>query len=95
MGLNYERGVAEALHAYGHRAESIMRHVYGSWNSSPYDDDPGQPQHAWDRFALIEGLSVEGAGCGTIPPAACPFISPHLAGPGFVRASQRRPPKTV
>ena|SRR5438105_1937365 len=30
MGFNYERGVGEMLEDYGHRTESIMRHVYGS-----------------------------------------------------------------
>jgi hypothetical protein len=28
MGFNYERGVGEMLESYGHRAESIMSHVY-------------------------------------------------------------------
>ena len=28
MGFNYERGVGEMLESYGHRAESIMDHVY-------------------------------------------------------------------
>jgi hypothetical protein len=28
MGFNYERGVGEMLESYGHRAESIMEHVY-------------------------------------------------------------------
>lgn len=28
MGFNYERGVGEMLESYGHRAESIMAHVY-------------------------------------------------------------------
>ncbi|MCD6098959.1 MAG: hypothetical protein J7K33_00090, partial [Candidatus Marinimicrobia bacterium] len=29
MGWNYERGVAEALHSYGHRVESVMVHPDG------------------------------------------------------------------
>lgn len=28
MGFNYERGVGEMLEAFGHRAESILRHVF-------------------------------------------------------------------
>ena len=61
MGLNYERGVAEALHSFGHRAESIMTHVYGSWSSD------GTINHLWDRFTRVYSLhgSVP-AGCGNI-----------------------------
>ena len=60
MGLNYERGVAEALHSFGHRVESIMRHVYGSWSS----DD--QINHAWDRFTRYEKIAPGLAACGNI-----------------------------
>ena len=44
MGLNYERGVAEAIHSYGHRAESIMVHSYGTWLANT--------NNAWNTFTL-------------------------------------------
>ncbi len=39
MGFSYERGVGEMLEDYGHRTESIMWHVYGSW-------------YGWDSFTF-------------------------------------------
>ncbi|MFO0957910.1 MAG: Calx-beta domain-containing protein [Isosphaeraceae bacterium] len=52
MGLNYERGVGEAIHSFGHRAEGTMDHSYGgqaqnldtNWNRFTYQDRyaPGQ-----------------------------------------------------
>jgi hypothetical protein len=47
MGLNYERGVDCALESFGHRSESILWHVYGSWNSGT------NVLHLWDRFTRI------------------------------------------
>jgi len=44
MGLNYERGVAEAIHSYGHRAESIMVHSYGTWLPNTNNN--------WNTFTL-------------------------------------------
>lgn len=44
MGWNYERGVAEALHSWGHRAESIMRHHYGEWLPNR--------ENTWNAFTL-------------------------------------------
>ena len=32
MCCNYERSTDLALHSYGHRAESIMKYVYGGWD---------------------------------------------------------------
>ena len=46
MGLNYERGVAEAIHSYGHRAESIMVHSYGTWLANTNNN--------WNKFTLRE-----------------------------------------
>ncbi|MBN1351125.1 Ig-like domain-containing protein [candidate division KSB1 bacterium] len=48
MGWNYERGVAEALHSFGHRAESAIWHVYGRW------DLHSQYPNAWEIFTRIE-----------------------------------------
>lgn len=47
MGLNYERGVAEALHSFGHRVESAMRKVYGRWDTNA--PDPNN----WEIFTRI------------------------------------------
>ncbi|RMG42396.1 MAG: hypothetical protein D6718_13925 [Acidobacteria bacterium] len=46
MGWNYERGVAEALHSWGHRAESVLDHAYG----------PRTPDRSttWSAFCLID-----------------------------------------
>jgi len=46
MGFNYERGFPEMLESYGHRVESVMRQVYGSW--TPVET------HAWNRFTLLD-----------------------------------------
>lgn len=65
MGFNYERGVGEMLEDLGHRTESIMRHVYGSWEP--------KPTHPWNRFTLYDKqikadpeLKGEVAGCGNV-----------------------------
>ncbi len=66
MGLNYERGPAEAIHSFGHRVESIMTHVYGSWNSGT------NVQHLWDRFTRYNQEAPGMAACGNVhfPPNA-------------------------
>ncbi len=58
MGFNYERGVGEMLEAFGHRVESIMRHVYGSWEPVP--------THAWNRFTLYDKVAPGEAACGNV-----------------------------
>jgi hypothetical protein len=58
MGFNYERGVGEMLEDFGHRVESIMRRVYGSWK-------PGRT-HAWNRFTLYDKVAPGEAACGTV-----------------------------
>lgn len=59
MGFNYERGVGEMLEDLGHRTESIMRHVYGSWNGA-------NVQHNWDRFTLHDKEAPGRSACGNI-----------------------------
>lgn len=60
MGFNYQRGVGEALEAFGHRAESIMkytfRHKKGEdnlwerfWRHEK--ENPGQSEVGWMHFA--------------------------------------------
>ncbi len=58
MGFNYERGVGEMLEDFGHRTESIMRRVYGSWEA--------EETHAWNRFTLYEKLAPGKAACGNV-----------------------------
>jgi hypothetical protein len=65
MGFNYERGVGEMLEDFGHRSESILTHVFGSWEP--------KPTHAWNRFTLYDKeikehpeLKGQTAGCGNV-----------------------------
>lgn len=58
MGFNYERGVGGMLENLGHRAESIMRRVYGSWEP--------EETHAWNRFTLYDRVSPGRAACGNL-----------------------------
>lgn len=60
MGLNYERDVACALESFGHRSESILSHVYGSWNSGT------NVLHLWDRFTRIAKDAPGMAACGNV-----------------------------
>lgn len=59
MGFSYERGVGEMLENLGHRTESILRRVYGSWNAT-------QPRHAWDRFTLYDKNAPGRSACGNV-----------------------------
>ena len=58
MGFNYERGVSEMIEDMGHRTESVMRQVYGSWEA--------QLTHAWNRFTLLDKDKPGEAACGNI-----------------------------
>jgi len=58
MGFNYERGVGEMLEDMGHRTESIMRRVYGSWEP--------KPTHMWNRFTLYDKVAPGKAACGNV-----------------------------
>lgn len=58
MGFNYERGVGEMLEDLGHRTESIMKKVYGSWEP--------KATHAWNRFTLYDRVAPGQAACGSI-----------------------------
>jgi hypothetical protein len=58
MGFNYERGVGEMLESFGHRVESILRHVFGSWEP--------RETHAWNRFTLHDSVAPGRAGCGNV-----------------------------
>jgi Tol biopolymer transport system component len=56
--FNYERGVGEMLEDFGHRSESILWHVYGSWEA--------QKTHAWNRFTLYDKQMAGEAACGNV-----------------------------
>ncbi len=65
MGFNYERGVGEMLEDWGHRTESILTHVFGSWEP--------KATHAWNRFTLYDKqirerpeLAGQVSGCGNV-----------------------------
>jgi len=58
MGWNFERGVGEAIHSYGHRTEDIMKHAYdGVW-------DQNNPVNNWSKFALIDKNNPGQGGVG-------------------------------
>lgn len=56
MGFNYERGEAEMFEDLGHRLESTMTKVYGSWSANE--------SHAWNKFALLDVDAPGRGGCG-------------------------------
>lgn len=48
MGLNYERGIPEAMESFGHRMESALWHAFGRWNNAA--PDPNN----WEIFTKID-----------------------------------------
>jgi len=58
MGFNLERGVGEMLESFGHRSESILSHVYGSWEP--------KPTHTWNRFTLYDQVAPGESACGCV-----------------------------
>lgn len=61
MSYNFERDFDMALHNFGHRTESTMWHVYGSWQQN-------RTAHSWEQFALVKFHSPDYgySGCGNI-----------------------------
>lgn len=57
MAFNYERGVGEMLESYGHRAESIMQHVFERLPDS---------QNLWKRFTRYDQVASGQAEVGTV-----------------------------
>lgn len=49
MGFNFERTADLAIHSFGHRAESIMREVYGNWRSLKETENP----NTWEKFTSL------------------------------------------
>jgi hypothetical protein len=63
MGLNYERGVDQAFHSFGHRMESAMSHAYWEVTGQPWNDLSPTPT-AWDIFTRINKDLPGGAHVG-------------------------------
>lgn len=58
MGWNFERGVGEAIHSFGHRAESILVHSYGAWRADRTT--------TWNRFTLLDRDAPGRGGVGNV-----------------------------
>jgi VCBS repeat-containing protein len=58
MGWNFERGVGEAIHSYGHRAESILTHSYGAMASNQDNN--------WNKFTVQDRNLPGLAGLGNV-----------------------------
>lgn len=59
MGFNYERGLAEAWHSYGHRAENAMIRLFGGWNNA-------SPASSFDFFTLLDTHQSDSGHVGNI-----------------------------
>lgn len=57
MGFNYERDVGCMLENFGHRVESIMRHVYRRHVGE---------RNLWERFTRYDQVAPGAAECGTV-----------------------------
>ncbi len=76
MFCNYERTTDLALHSYGHRFESIMKQVYGSWRNRSGNNLPAREAdlNNWERYAShsLEYEKYESGyshvGCTHFPP---------------------------
>jgi len=60
MGWNYERGVAEAMHSFGHRVESAMAHTFGRWDYNAVE------KNDWEIFSSYDKAAPGGANIGNI-----------------------------
>jgi len=58
MGWNFERGVGEAIHSFGHRAESTLDHAYRNWSK------PGVS--TWKQFATIDRDAPSNGAVGNV-----------------------------
>lgn len=58
MGFNYERGVDCMLEDLGHRTESIVWHIFGSWDANE--------NTAWNKFTLYDKVLPGKANIGNI-----------------------------
>jgi hypothetical protein len=53
MGLNYERGVDQAFHSFGHRTESAMVKAYQDAQGRNWDPTSSNPT-PWDLFTRLD-----------------------------------------
>ncbi|MBM4160470.1 MAG: T9SS type A sorting domain-containing protein [Ignavibacteria bacterium] len=53
MGLNYERGVDQAFHSFGHRTESAISQAYYQAQGRNWNDTSSHPT-PWDLFTRID-----------------------------------------
>lgn len=60
MGFNYERTADLALHSFGHRAESVLREVYGRWERINDVETPNN----WELFTSLDKDAAEKAHVG-------------------------------
>jgi Ca2+-binding RTX toxin-like protein len=58
MGLNFERGIAEAIHSFGHRAENNLDRVYGFQERNLNNN--------WNRFTFQDRYQAGQGGVGNI-----------------------------
>ena len=58
MGWNFERGVGEAIHSWGHRAESTLDHAYRNWS--------GAGKSTWKQFTTIDRDSPNNGAVGNV-----------------------------
>ncbi len=63
MGLNYERGVDQGFHSFGHRLESAMVQAYMDAQGRPWNDTSANPT-PWDLFTRINRDIPGGAHVG-------------------------------
>lgn len=62
MGFNYERGLAEAVHSFGHRCEGILSLTVGKgiW------DNKRTPDNIWNKFTRTDKDWPGKAECGNV-----------------------------
>lgn len=65
MGLNYERGVDQGFHSFGHRMESAMVQTYQEVQGRPWNDTSANPT-PWDLFTRVQKDIPGGAHVGNI-----------------------------
>jgi hypothetical protein len=86
MGFNYERGVAQMLHSFGHRMESVVAHAFGSsdtledaYRAMDPDAQPPvgperftRPKNDFERILLFDKIAPGAAQVGLVhfPPNA-------------------------
>ena len=65
MGLNYERGVDQAFHSFGHRVESAISQAYYQAQGRTWNDTSSNPT-PWDLFTRIDKRMPAQAHVGNI-----------------------------